>query len=115
MAAGEPNTASSLAQSGTIHLLREYGVVHLSGALSTAEQRRLFATIKGSLRAPSKAIGTAEFHTSSGGVGSSTHQAALHALGEKLYMRCAVAVAEETSAAEIAAEPALERLGLAHR
>ena len=95
----------------SIYLLREYGVVHLSGALSLAEQRNLYATIKANLRTPGKASGMAEFHCSSGVPGSATRNEPLHDLGKKLYRRCAAALSQEVSETELRAEPALTLLG----
>lgn len=96
-----------------VTIIKEYGVVHLSGALTLAEQEKLFNVVKGKVRGVGDAPGI--FHASSGKQGSAHRIESLHSLGELLFSRCAHALVGSigeggVTADEIEREPALRRL-----
>ncbi|GMI49310.1 hypothetical protein TrCOL_g11619 [Triparma columacea] len=96
-----------------ITIIKEYGVVHLSGAFTLGEQEELFNAVKGHVRGVGDAPGI--FHASSGQQGSAHRVESLHNLGELLFSRCAEALVESIegggiTADEIQNEPALRRL-----
>ena len=111
-----PEDASTTATPRTTDatILREYGVIHLRGALSEREQARLFAQIASEIksRPPSNPI-PANFHLSSGDVGSAQRRQPLHDLGELLYARFAREVGARLTADEVKREPSLRRIARA--
>jgi hypothetical protein len=111
--AGAP-TADIAARPGAT-VVREYGVIHLRGALSNAEQQKLMREISGDIvtRAPTNPI-PAHFHISSGEVGAKQRKQPLHDLGELLYSRFAEEVSAQLTPEEVAAEPSLQRISRVH-
>lgn len=96
-------------------IIREYGVLHMRGALSEKEQGQLLLDIAKDVppRPPTNPI-PANFGLSSGRAGTPGHRQPLHKLGELLYTRFAGAVGAQLSPAEVAAEPSLRRIARVH-
>ena len=93
-----------------VTIIEEFGVVHLQNALTLKEQVSLFQEVKGNMRGVGNYPGI--FHASSGSPEAEHRNDMLHEFGELLFNRCAEAVvASSLTAEEIAAEPALKRLG----
>ena len=88
-------------------IIKEYGVVHLSQALTPQEQKALLESVGSHARGVS-AVGI--FHASSGAKNSPHRVENLHTLGEMLFTRCAEAVVENLTPEEVAQEPSLQRL-----
>lgn len=101
-----PATMQATHDSATLHLVREYGVIHLKAALAEREQKALLKKVGRLITGAGK-----EFHLSSGRPGEATHCAEFHVLGELLYTRSAKALAELLTPEEMASEPALRRIG----
>ena len=97
------------------NIVRQYGVIHLSGALSEKEQEQLMRHISSDCvtRPPSNPI-PANFHISSGEVGSKQRKQPLHELGERLYSTFATEVSMQLSSDEIKAERSLQRIARIH-
>jgi hypothetical protein len=96
-------------------IVRQYGVLHLRGALGEQEQLDLLHQIASDVkcRPPTNAI-PANFHLSSGDAGSTTRKEPLHDLGKLLYQRFADEVATQLSPTEVAAEPSMGRIARVH-
>ena len=96
-------------------IIREYGVLHLRGALSKQEQLKLLHQIRGDIiTRPATNPIPANFHISSGKVGAKQRNESLHQLGEVLYSRFANAVAAQLTPGETASEPSLSRIAKVH-
>ena len=96
-------------------IVKEYGVLHLRGALGEEEQLALLRQIASDVksRPPANPI-PANFHLSSGDAGSVTRREPLHELGKLLYQRFADEVAKQLSPTEVAAEPSMARIARVH-
>ncbi|GMH93952.1 hypothetical protein TL16_g12764 [Triparma laevis f. inornata] len=94
-----------------VNIIKQYGVVHLKGALTLKEQESLFNEVKDNVRGVGNYPGTS--HASSGPPGSSHRNSTLHTLGELLFTRSAEAVVSSLTPLEISSSPSLARLGSA--
>ena len=106
----EKETASSALSR---RLALEYGVLHLKGALTVPEQKKLFAQVKAVSNLGKKAAKSQahkDFFVSSGKVGASTRREEFHKLGNLLFQRIASRLAEVTTAGEMASELSLRRM-----
>eukprot|EP00927_Polykrikos_kofoidii_P048764 TRINITY_DN42977_c0_g1_i1.p1 TRINITY_DN42977_c0_g1~~TRINITY_DN42977_c0_g1_i1.p1 ORF type:complete len:239 (-),score=30.42 TRINITY_DN42977_c0_g1_i1:87-755(-) len=90
-----------------VHILRDFGVVHLQGALTEAEQQALWATcMKAGAKNPAKTTGRAEFCVAS----TNMKEEPLAKFGELLFARSATEVAKQMSEEDMLAEPSFNRL-----
>jgi len=90
-----------------VDVVSKFGVVHLRGALTEAEQQALWATcMKAGAKNPAKTTGRAEFSV----VSTNMKEEPLAKFGELLFVRCATEVAKQMTEEQLKAEPSLSRL-----
>lgn len=112
---GAPSAMAEGVAPLSCRLIKEYGVVHLKGALSDAEQLALMRAIAGDVvTRPATNPIPANFHISSGELGGSTRKQPMHELGVLLYRRFADEVGKQLTPEDWETEHALQRLAKVH-